>query len=137
MKWKIRKARTSDVRFIIRTFINASKRLSKERRVMKVELYNHEMLKRINKMMDRKIEILVACDTESDDVIYSFMIYEGDRLYFCYTKKNFRKFNIMKSLIEKADLNKERIEVSYQPSHYFLKYLKSKIKEVDLNIFNL
>lgn len=138
MRWRVRKARTSDIRFITRTFINASRRVSEERRIMEADIYNREMLLRINNLFDRELKIFVACDKDQEDVIFGFVICEFDKIHFCYTKKKLRKFGIMKSIIVEAKkVMKDEIELSFPARKHFLIFLKRIFNKVDLNIFNI
>lgn len=96
----IRPARESDLPFVWHSML-ASIQERIPYRFADKRLFHVEMTARIKALVERS-SVLVACDTEDEDVIFGFVVTEGDVLHFVYVKFAFTSLGIARQLVVSA-----------------------------------
>ena len=98
----IRPLKAEDVPFIIHSWLNTL-RYEYPFRYMETPLksFFSQLQARIKDHM-AEIPALVATNTEDDDQIFGYLVYEPGIIHFAYTKEPFRRLKVFKRLQESA-----------------------------------
>lgn len=102
-------------------------------RAVPTPVYNIGQRTRIMKLMRQPdTKILVACDDDTPEFVYGYMVYgSNNTVHYLYTKGQYRKYGIAKELLRELD--------STQPVFYTHKspeiWLERKLKD-DANLQN-
>jgi len=94
----IRKPRPDDLNFIHATFLKSVHKESKLGKSVTTTKFFLEFAKVIDYILDRS-EIIIACDQEDPNVIFSYLIYEPGIVHYIFTKLAFRRLYIARDLI--------------------------------------
>lgn len=129
--YKVRQANKNDISFIIRTILTSY--LAESEAIQRIN--KDSFLRGHNKLIQRLInspdnECLIACDTQDESLIFSFILYATkgnlDIIHYLYTRKDFRGMKLADKLITIAFEQPKKICVL---THLTDKFKPAKLKK--------
>jgi len=110
--YQVRKAKSDDINFIYATWLRSYKHDSPLTKYTKRTLFFDEHQKLLDRLLP-KIQVIVACDENDQDLIFGFLAFEPKIVHFVYVKEPFRKMGIARKLIESQGINVNECQASH------------------------
>lgn len=101
---RIRPHNDTDTDFIYASWLHHYRFSSDFARNIRTHLYYEFHHKVIERILERKAKVRIACLKDDPDVIVGYLVYEGQDdapvIHFCFVKKAFRQMGVAKSLVQ-------------------------------------
>ena len=122
MNIKVREVRDGDIQFILNTWLDHIGSLRFYKKCPR-KIIRENCLGFIRDLATNS-NVLVACSDESEDQIFSYLVYGGSSIYFIYTKLIYRNMGIANELLKQANVQFCQYTTGTE-SRQFMKYAKS------------
>jgi len=104
-QWSIRAATGLDLNFIYATWVKSFWSDSECHKGISAESYFKTYPKVIDHLLSIS-KIAIACDNSAPEVFYGYMVAEPPIIHYCFVKEGFRRFGIMRSLMQRLECGK-------------------------------
>lgn len=102
-RWKIRIACGEDLNFLYSTWLNSYRCDSLIGRSTKKSIFFDEYKRVLDSILSAtKTETLIACLPQDEKVILGYLVFEEGILHYVFTKQDFRRMGIARSLFSVA-----------------------------------
>jgi hypothetical protein len=136
-EWDIRNVREDDLPHIYSTWIKSMRYGSMLGKSCRGGLFSSEYTQVIDYILNEDdSDITVACHKEDPHVVFGYLVYQPDALHFAYVKQEFRKFGILKSLIEESGFKLNKLPC-FTHRTLCLKQITAKYPDLIYNPFKL
>lgn len=131
MQIKIRSFIPEDLNFILNSWLHSFRDCSRFAQTIPDHIYNKYHSLVIQRILERKVDCLIASDEEEKGLIYGYAVFEKnlkqDIFHYVYVKRAFNLQGIAKKLIKEAPFKVEHAYASHMTA----------IKHKDQGIFCL
>lgn len=110
--WKIRSANKTDISFIYTTWLKSYYYNSWTKATSKTTFFNNYTQIIDNILLRANID--VACLPDKENIILGYMVSEIGIIHYAFTKENFTKYGIAKSLYLNHFKEDEKIDVTHK-----------------------
>jgi ribosomal protein S18 acetylase RimI-like enzyme len=120
----LRPAQQSDVNFILNSMLSGIRDSNQQLGLSSFNFFDN--VKEVIKLLLETADTLIACDSEEQDVIYGYCIFQDSTLHYVYVKHSLRRLGLGRDLVLEA--------MGRIPTYYTI---ESKVSQKLANRFNL